>query len=46
MNVMRVSANDATENQNDIERTVLPFVVDWLAFVGLGSTYTISFCCR
>jgi hypothetical protein len=33
-----VSASDASDIQNETERTVLPFVDDWLAFVGLGST--------
>ena len=33
-----VSANDVTENQNEMERTVLPLVDDAAALDGLGST--------
>ena len=39
-------SSDANENQNDVERTLLPLTVDWRAYMLLGSTYTTSFCCR
>lgn len=30
--------NDASEIQKEVERTLLPFTVDWRAFTALGST--------
>ena len=31
-------SNDAREIQNEVDRTLLPFTVDWRAFTALGST--------
>ncbi len=36
--------SDASEIQNEVERTVLPLTVDWRDLVSLGVTYTTSFC--
>ena len=38
MNVTTVSAKDAIDSQNDVDRNVLPFTDDWPALVSLGST--------
>ena len=38
--------SEAIDIQNEVERRLLPFTVDCLAFTGLGSTYTTSSCIR
>ena len=38
--------NEASDIQKDTFLTLFPFIVDCLAFISLGSTYTTSFGCK
>ena len=39
-------SNDATDIQKDVDSTLFPFTVVCLFLTSLGSTYTMSSCCR
>ena len=41
-----VVSSEASDIQKDAERTLFPFTVAYRARTELGSTYTMSFCCR
>ena len=38
--------SEARDIQKEVERMVLPLMVDWRSLVSLASTYTTSFCWR
>ena len=39
-------SSEASEIQNEVLSTLLPFTVLWRARISLGATYTMSPCCR